>query len=218
MSLRNAIERAAQNGHAEPMGLGFEVAEFPGIEEGQHLFFELGAWLSDRYPGRIASWRLQCTQFDRTKTQPKPGHEIVLQAEALVQTYADLFLESAETLFRELDGRAMLTAPKMPFEADGGNLLLEGWQIGSVILSLRERGGLLRLRMKLVTNREVWTAPNIRLDTNLSRFREDGVSVNIADVSNNHVLSGGLESGIAKVIAKTVAPNIDRALGATRWR
>lgn len=199
MSLANAIERAKKGGHAEPMGLGFEVAELPEVEEGLHLLSELGAWLVSQYPGRIVSWRLQCTQFDSEKPSQRIKREIVLAAEALIQTYRDLSFE--------------VTSPKLPVEADGGNLLLEGWKTGNDFFSLRERGGLLRLVMRLVTNRVVWATPDIRLDTNLSSFREDGVLINIADVSDNRVWSGGLTRGIARVVAKSITPNIELRLG-----
>lgn len=209
MSLASAIERVKKNGHAE----------FPiEIEEGIHLLLELGVWLVSQYPGRIVSWRLQCTRLDSEKPSQRNNREIILGAEALIQIYHDLSLVTPEILFPEIDGRLVMTAPKLPLPADPGNMLLEGWRIGVDPLVLRERGGLLRLKIRLATNREVWSAPDIRLDTNLSLYREDGVLINIADVSDSRVWAGGLTRGIARVVAKNVSPNIDLRLGATRWQ
>src|SRR3989344_2724902 len=190
MSLASAIERERQDDHSERMSLGFEVAEFPEVEEGTVLLSELGGWLNERYPGRIVSWRPLCTKIKDERPSRKINHEIILEAEALIQTYGDLSLEENETLFSEIGGRFVVTAPRLPVKADPGHLLLGGWRHDLGAIRLRERKGLLRLKMKSVSNRTVWTTPEIRLDTNLSKFREDGALMNIADVSDNRVWPG----------------------------
>lgn len=217
MSLASAIERARKNGH-ENLGLGFDAFEFPEIEQGILMLSELGPWLVDRYSGRVAFWRLQCTKIDIEKPGQKNRAEVILAAEVLIQTYADLFLEERLLLFPEVEGRQVMVFPKLPVWADEGSTLLGGWRFGDHYHSLREHGGLLRLAVKLVANREIWSMPEIRLDTNLSWVRPYGALANLADLSDPAVWSGGLEMGIARALAKKVVPAIDLKIGSTRFR
>jgi len=219
MSLKSAIERARKGtDHSESMGLGFEMAEFPEIEEGVHLFNQIAPWLIDRYPGRVVSRRLEC---NRPKSEPGfkvTSRNVHLEEEILIQGYRDLVIfEDSQPYFDfGQDGaRLVLFGPKEEVELVKSNCLpVDGWKFSLKEEEMRVGGGLFRLRFRLSTNRDIWSKPRIGLETGLMLYRiKDGVATNIADVQDSEVGVGGLERVLARVLGVTITPALDQKLG-----
>ncbi len=208
MSLKGAIERARKNGHPETLGLGFESLNFPEIEEGVHLFRQLLPWLQEEYPGRVMLWRLQVSTNEADSKQN--CRDMVLEAEAVMQMYRDAHLQVKTHLALEVE--PPLSDVTEEVEADSGFQVMEGWRLYWMD-SLLDGGGLVRLKFRLQTNRMVWAVPRIELRANASLIGIQGTLGNLADVTDDRVWSGGLERGIARVIAKNIVPAIEQQKG-----